>query len=365
MTLSCLNSSAWDSKFGIPVVCPVRNETRFLPPFLRHYRRMGVTKFVFIDNNSNDGTTDYLLAQPDCLVFHTSDSYRESNFATLWINEVISKLDVRGWMISVDVDEHLVYPNIEDINILEYCEGLAQAGFDCVNAAMIDMYPSGSFLDLSFGPEEELSDVMGWFDTDYLFREWPSRPWDKRDFFLLQVLGGPRCRLLSSLEIEQRHGGLFQTICSQLDRIVNWVPLSFIPLLAAIAPRQMPAQQKQPINLVKPGFRYVHSHRATNVSAGPDMTALLHYKFCGELKRRFEMKSEGNHFRRGLEYLQLENAVAAWTKPSLRYDGSRQFRSSADLAAVGLIGHSAGVIWNDPGIKAIRTSAGGPCAVKR
>jgi hypothetical protein len=365
MALSCMNGPGIRlSRSGIPLVCPVRNETRFLPSFLRHYREMGVCKFIFIDNDSSDGTTDYLLAQPDCLVFHTPDSYRESNFATLWINEVISKLDIQGWLISVDVDEHLIYPNIEQIDVLNYCEGLARAGFDCVNAAMIDMYPSGNFLDLSFGPEEELLDVMGWFDTDYLFREWPMRPWDKRDFFLLQVLGGPRCRLLSSLEIEENHGGFFQTVYNQLDRIVNWVPLSFIPVLAAIAPCQVPAQQKQPINLVRPGFKYLHSHRATNRSVGPDMMALLHYKFCGELTRRFEMKAEGNHFRRGLEYLQLENALAAWQRPSLRYEGSRQYRSSSDLAAVGLVGPIASAIWNDPKVEAIRTSAAGPRIVR-
>jgi hypothetical protein len=206
---------------------------------------------------------------------------------------------------------------------------------------------------------------MGWFDADYVFREWPSRPWDKREFFLLQVLGGPRCRLLSSLEIEMRHGGAFYTLCNQVDRIVDRVPLSFIPLLAKITPHDMPAQQKRPINLVRPGFKYLHSHGGTNSAAAADMTALLHFKFCGELKSRFEMKAEGNHYRRGLTYLQLENAVSSWPKRSLCYEGSRQYRSSADLAAVGLIGPAAGRVWNDPAIKAVRTSVSGPIAIKR
>jgi hypothetical protein len=95
------------------------------------------------------------------------------------------------------------------------------------------------------------------------------------------------------------------------------------------------------------------------------MTALLHYKFCGELKRRFEMKSEGNHYRRGLSYMQLEDAIAAWRQSSLRYPGSRQYRSSADLAAVGLIGPAASRVWIDPTVKSVRTSVSGPCAVKR
>jgi hypothetical protein len=353
------------SDIGVPLICPIRDEVRLLPAFLRHYRKMGVSEFLFIDNNSSDGSTDYLLAQPDCIVFHTADSYRESKYAVTWINQIIRELNISGWLAYVDVDEHLIYPDMEAVNIRQYCESLARAGFDCVNSVMIDMYPKDSFLDLSFDPDEELSDVMGWFDADYVFRAWPSRPWDKQRLFRLQVIGGPRCRLLSSLDAEARHGGLFYTLANQVDRIVDRIPLSLVPLLAKIAPREMPALQKRPLNFVKPGFEYLSSHAGTNSTYANDMTALLHYKFCSELQRRFEMKKEGNHYRRGLSYMQLEDAIAAWPQPSLCYQGSRQYRSSADLAAVGLIGPAASRVWNDPTVKAVRTSISGPYAVSR
>jgi len=122
--------------------------------------------------------------------------------------------------------------------------------------------------------------------------------------------------------------------------------------------------QKRPINLVKSGFRYLNSHISTNGSVAADMTALLHFKFCGELKRRFEMKSEGNHYRRGLSYMQLEDAVASWTQSSLCYPGSCQFRTSADLLAVGLIGTAPSKVWTDCQVKSIRTSKSGPHALK-
>jgi Glycosyl transferase family 2 len=365
MALKLLNNSVFKLADGVPLICPVRDEIAFLPGFLRHYRKMGVSQFLFIDNDSRDGTTDYLLGQPDCRVFHTSDSYRESNYAVLWINQIIETLNINGWLVSVDVDEHLVYPDSENVDIRQFCESVERAGFDCVNAAMIDMYPYGSFLELSFGPDQELSDVMGWFDADYVFREWPSRPWDKRGGFLLQVLGGPRCRLLSDLDAEAGHGALFYTMANQVDRIVDRIPLGLVPVLAKVAPREMPAQHKRPINYVKPGFQYLNSHVATNVDVASDMTVLLHYKFCGELKRRFDMKSEGNHYRRGLSYMQLEEAIAAWPQSSLRYSGTRQYRSSADLAAVGLIGPAASQVWNDPAVRSVRTSPSGPRVAKR
>jgi Glycosyl transferase family 2 len=365
MVLKLLKDTNVRLSNGIRLLCPVRDEMTFLPGFLGHYRKMGVSKFLFIDNDSRDGTTDYLLAQPDCSVFHTSDSFRASNYAMLWINQIIEELEIKGWLIYVDVDEHLVYPDIENTDIQHFCEAVGRAGFDCVNAAMIDMYPQGSFLDLSFEPDQKVSDVMGWFDADYLFREWPSRPWDRRTNFVLQVLGGPRCRLLSGLDAEADRGGLFYTFANQVDRIVDRIPLALLPMLAKVAPREMPALQKRPINFVRPGFRYINSHTGTNVNVACDMTALLHYKFCGELKSRFEMKLAGNHYRRGLSYMQLEDAIMAWPRPSLLYSGSRHYRSSADLAAVGLIGPAASRVWNDPAIRSVRTSTSGPRAVKR
>ena len=91
MVLKLLKDANVRLSNGIPLVCPVRDEMTFLPGFLDHYRKMGVTEFLFINNDSRDGTTDYLLAQQDCFVFHTSDSFRASNYAMLWINQIIER----------------------------------------------------------------------------------------------------------------------------------------------------------------------------------------------------------------------------------------------------------------------------------
>jgi hypothetical protein len=348
---------------SVPLITPVRDELKLLPAFLRHYRKMGVRDFIFIDNNSTDGTTDYLRAQPDCFVFHTDESYRDSHFARDWINLIIVEQGIRGWLVYADVDEHLVYPDMERTDIAGYCARLADGGFDCVNAVMIDMYPEGSFLDLTFGPDDDLADVMGWFDPDYIFRDWPRRLWDQKRGFSLQALGGPRCRLLSDLESERRHGALFYTLANQVDRIVDRIPLGMMPLLARLAPREMPALQKRPINFVREGFRYLNSHAGTNAAYADDMTVLLHYKFCSELQRRFAMRKEGNHYRRGLSYLQLEQALADWPSHSLCYANSRRYRSSADLAEVGLIGPAVSALWRKASTDAMRTSPGGPRAI--
>src|SRR4030095_5576466 len=61
------------------VVCVVRNERTMLPHFLAHYRRLGAQHFVFIDNLSDDGTRDWLLAQPDVVLYSTDTDYCDSH----------------------------------------------------------------------------------------------------------------------------------------------------------------------------------------------------------------------------------------------------------------------------------------------
>src|SRR6185295_6832777 len=53
------------------VVCSaVRNEADRLPFFLQHYRRLGAARFLFVDNDSSDGTAALLLREPDVHLWH-------------------------------------------------------------------------------------------------------------------------------------------------------------------------------------------------------------------------------------------------------------------------------------------------------
>ena len=45
-------------------------------PFLSHYRSLGVKRFELVDDNSNDGTREFLFEQSDCMEFlpHSDES---------------------------------------------------------------------------------------------------------------------------------------------------------------------------------------------------------------------------------------------------------------------------------------------------
>ncbi|MBV2361102.1 glycosyltransferase family 2 protein [Thalassococcus sp. CAU 1522] len=65
------------------VFVPVKNEMGFLPAFLAHYRAIGFEQFLVYDDKSDDGTTEYLIAQPDCVVVHTNLDFGDELFADI------------------------------------------------------------------------------------------------------------------------------------------------------------------------------------------------------------------------------------------------------------------------------------------
>jgi hypothetical protein len=60
----------------------VRNELARLPNFLEYHRQLGVDRFFVMDNESDDGTRDYVLSQPDCHCFHTEGSHFAQNISS-------------------------------------------------------------------------------------------------------------------------------------------------------------------------------------------------------------------------------------------------------------------------------------------
>jgi hypothetical protein len=329
------------------VICPVRDEMGLLPHFLDHHRRMGVRQFIIIDNASLEGTNEYVRAQPDCIVYVTDEPYYTSAYGRDWINRILAETRYAGWLIYLDADEHLVYRGAETTPVQGFLRRLEAEGADCAFAVMIDMYPDGDWAEVTIGPDDRLRAKLPWFDADYVMRPWPTRPWDPpADRFQLQVLGGPRCRLLSDLERERRRGALHYTLANQVDRFIDAVPLPLIPSLARAWPREMPAQQKTPVNFVRPGFAYADSHTSSNTRPAGELLALLHFKFCHELRQRLRYAAaEGNHHRRGLAHHQLAIALRRWGRRSLAYPGTRRYSAPGDLEALGLIGPRPAALW--------------------
>ncbi|MEX0337920.1 MAG: glycosyltransferase family 2 protein, partial [Arenibacterium sp.] len=94
----------------ILLVSTMRNEYVRLPYFMSYYRDLGVGHFLFVDNDSTDGTLEYLSGQPDVSIWTTKASYKKATYGVDWVNWINRKYAHGHWTLVVDPDEFFIYP---------------------------------------------------------------------------------------------------------------------------------------------------------------------------------------------------------------------------------------------------------------
>lgn len=130
-------------KNNIIVFSTLRNERVRLSYFLRYYRDLGVSHFIMVDNNSDDGSREFLADQPDVTLFSTSHSYKKSRFGVDWLNWLQMKYAHGHWSLVVDVDEFFVYPFCDTRPLRALTDWLDASSIRSFGAMLVDMYPKG------------------------------------------------------------------------------------------------------------------------------------------------------------------------------------------------------------------------------
>ncbi len=173
------------------VLCFVtlRNEQVRLKYFLEYYRDRGVAHFFFVDNNSTDGTREYLASQPDCSVWTSQGSYKRSRFGVDWLNWLMRKHAHDHWCLVVDPDEFLVYPFCDTRPIPALTDWLESSSIKSFGAMLLDMYPKGPITAQPYCEGQNPFEIANWFDSGNYMIE---RNWEYGN---LWIQGGPRARL--------------------------------------------------------------------------------------------------------------------------------------------------------------------------
>ncbi|CUH39871.1 hypothetical protein JSE7799_02599 [Jannaschia seosinensis] len=127
----------------ILVFSTMRNEMGRLPHFLRHHRAMGVNHFLIVDNDSDDGTRDYLATQPDVSLWTTPDSYRKARFGMDWLTVLLARYGHEHWCLTLDADELFVYAHHDVRNLHALTDWLDATDRASMGALMLDLYPEG------------------------------------------------------------------------------------------------------------------------------------------------------------------------------------------------------------------------------
>ncbi len=167
----------------------VRNEKIRLPYFLEYYRKLGVDRFLFVDNNSDDGTREFLSSQPDVSVWQSNGSYKRATYGTDWSNYLLRKYADGHWVLTVDPDEFFIYPFCDTRPIRALTDWLDGCAVRSFGTMLIDMYPQGPVDAEPYREGQDPFEIARWFDAgNYVISKNP-------EYGNLWIQGGPRARV--------------------------------------------------------------------------------------------------------------------------------------------------------------------------
>jgi glycosyltransferase involved in cell wall biosynthesis len=309
-----------------------RNERLRLPAFLRHYRALGVDRFFIIDNDSSDGTPEYLAGQPDVRVFRTTNRLRESNAGSTWLNALLSQFGVDAWCVTVDIDELLVYPGCERASLRELTEHLDQNGSEALSCMLLDLYPAEPLGECSYNPGDDLLAAAPYFDAGpYETSRVDSCPG-------VFITGGMRERVFFP---EYRARG---RRAKAYDALLNAVGHHFpfvrdLPWLRASRRRRPPLLTKIPLVRWDERARYLDSpHWISPRVVAPETGALLHFKFLHDFHdRAIREVARREYYDEATEYRRYAKRLNANPNMTFMYEGSTRFEGTPQLVRLGLM----------------------------
>ncbi|MEX0280762.1 MAG: glycosyltransferase family 2 protein [Arenibacterium sp.] len=173
----------------ILLVSTMRNEYVRLPYFMSYYRELGVGHFLFVDNDSTDGTLEYLSEQPDVSVWTTKASYKKATYGVDWTNWINRKYAHGHWTLVVDPDEFFIYPFCDTRPIPALTDWLDNSSIRSFSAMLIDVYPKGPLNAQPYRAGQNPMEIASWFDSgNYTISK-------NKKYGNLWIQGGPRARM--------------------------------------------------------------------------------------------------------------------------------------------------------------------------
>ena len=276
----------------------LRNEHVRLPYFLKYYRDLGISHFLIVDNNSDDGSCDYLADQPDVSVWHTKGSYKRSRFGVDWINWLQQKYGHDHWTLVVDPDEFFVYPFCDTRPIRALTDWLDSSAIKSFGAMLLDMYPKGRIDAIPYRRGQDPIEIASWFDPgNYMIEK-------NQKFGNLWIQGGPRARV-------------FFPDTPKKAPALNKIPLvKWNRRYAYVSSTHM---------LLPRGLNHVYDQWGGEMASG----ILLHAKFLDTFTLKAEEElNRKQHYRGSIEYKayaeNLRETPELWCKWSEKYINWRQ-----------------------------------------
>lgn len=279
----------------MPLVFLTRNDRRFIWSLLAHYRSLGVTRFICVDDGSTDGTPEVLLSQHDVDVWTSDVRYGDAMRGKLWREALVERYGYGRWYLNIDSDEYLVYPGYQERRLPDLIKALEARGQWRLPGPMIDLYPTGDMSTSHFDGDDQR---MPWTVANHFDRDGYELSFERR---FMSLRGGPRARLFSA-EAE----------------------LMKYPLL----------YWDDNVNL---GVS-IHQPTPFHRNFSPIQAALLHFKFFSDFeKRASDAIADKQYFAGAQEYQRILQATKASSIINFTGVSSTRYHSPETLAQHGLI----------------------------
>ncbi len=335
---------------SVTAVILTYNEGLRLPFFLKYYRKLGVSNFIFVDNNSSDQTECILKDEKDVIVLRTGKPYRE--YKSIWRQLISDHFFDGKWVLFPDVDELLVYPGWPDITIDKFVEYLDRHDFECLFTTMVDMYPEGPLIDHAYRAGNSFIETCPFFDASG-YRHVPLKGAGGREFNTPKrhVFGGARERLFHH-KTKRRQHVIDSLLLNTIFRLRSRAPKSkfgrfvdrrLFKLVKDGLPGVDPIMSKVPLIKWRKGYYFsggVHNV-AQEIKMSPDWGSLLHFKYLDDFDTKVtEALERGQHAVGSRFYKDYEPHLESLMKNGAMSDSSRRFADTNSLLACGLMRES-------------------------
>ena len=255
-----------------------------------------------VDNGSDDGSVALLADQSDVSLWQTKASYRDTRFGLDWSGWLLMRYGHGHWCLTLDVDELLTYPGVQEHGLRDLTYVLAAEGRDGFGAMMLDLYPKGQLGTQDYAPGQDPTDVLRGFDAG------PYRAVRQAPMGNLWLQGGARERVFFQED-------------PKLSPTLNKLPLvrwnrrfAYTNSTHALLPRRLNGLYHGPGDQVVPSG------------------VLLHTKFLPEvLAKSAEDTQRRQHFHDPSKfadyYAAINSAPDLWHSETQLYDGPQRLEA--------------------------------------
>ncbi|MGY9049510.1 hypothetical protein P775_19525 [Puniceibacterium antarcticum] len=302
---------------GLTLICVFRNEFYLLPAFLTHYRALGVSRFILLDQGDVmllDSTRRYgdsVIKEERPPRRRSKTDYRQIH---LWRTALANRFCDGRWMVQCDVDEFASLP--EGRRLDQLARRLESNGKAGAWAGMIDIYPR-HISDL--GPEADAAqdprEGQWYFDAT-------------RHFSLRRDGSAPR----------HHYAG----VRSRLNR-AHLAHAKPVGLWTALKLKLLGARKSPSGRFVKPllqkwqrGNYYLSSHETTLKLRPHVLIPLLHYRYTPALYEKVGWAMDSGGYSKGnSDYFTINSLLANMTAANASFLApvSRRLTGYNDLKA--------------------------------